>query len=149
MEVISDCLPIILSRFGTSSMERFPLFERILNVAQTAVCILLKLTLGEVVCMIQKSFRLIVRLIDIFQNLYLGNTVQIIEGSVCVVVVEFPVNKLQSFGGIFKCVFQLQDHSMLWCPGLTFGRFECARQHMVHVMKVLAILLICAQWRCR
>jgi hypothetical protein len=57
-----------------------------------------------------------------------------------VVVVEFPVNKLQSFGGIFKCVFQLQDHSMLWCPGLTFGRLERARQHMVQVMKFLAYL---------
>jgi hypothetical protein len=56
MEVSPYYLPIILARFGTSSLERLPLFKCVLKVAQIAVCILLNLTLGEVVCMLQKSF---------------------------------------------------------------------------------------------
>jgi hypothetical protein len=77
------------------------------------VSILLNLTLGEVACIIQQSFLLVVSPVDMFQNMYLGNTIQTYEGFLCMVAFESRGDNQPSFSLNSKYAVQLHGHLIL------------------------------------
>ena len=110
---------------------KLAMYKCIFSISKVGVYILLKLTLGEVLCMIQKSFSLAVSPVVRYQKIY--------KGFVCIVV-ELTADKQHIYGENFQSNVQLHGHFILGCPYLIFVQLERTGQCMVPAMQGLAYL---------
>lgn len=140
METNLNCLSIILARFDTCSVKWLVLHKCILDAAKHVVGLLLNLTLGDVVCMIQKRFRLAVHVADIIQKLYPSSHIKILEESLSMVAAEYKADNKFSFGVNSQCAVQICGFFMLRCSIVFL--LECTNQHTGQVMKILASLCL-------
>jgi hypothetical protein len=128
----------ILAKFDTYSVERLVLCERPVNVVKSAICILLKSVLGDVIFLIMQILRLAASPINKMQNLYFRNKVQIYERSAWLVAAESRADNQHSLSATSQYKSQFHGNFIL--------KYRCSfvfllvrtSQHMVQVSKNLA-----------